>query len=282
MQPDRLARKREYAHKKYWADPEATRAYKRTRHRRVRELGQCLDCTERAVPGNGRCQAHIDAVRARRNVERGIWRGMIERCTPGKDRGGRYAGRGISVCERWKGDHGFENFMTDMGQRPSPKHSIDRIDNDGNYEPGNCRWATLHEQNTNRSTNRMVTWNGETLTITDWARRKGMRKTALAYRIDHWGVDEALSVDGRRHVRGSRHKLAKLSEDQVEQLLRRRLSGERGSDLAREFGVTETVVSRISLGRNWGHIVEKVARENPELRAVIERRKRTAAKAVAP
>jgi hypothetical protein len=77
------------------------------------------------------------------------WRGMKQRCrNPNNPAYPSYGGRGITVCERW---NSFENFYADMGPRPSPQHSIDRWpNNDGNYEPGNCRWATKSEQNENR------------------------------------------------------------------------------------------------------------------------------------
>lgn len=78
-----------------------------------------------------------------------VWRDMIRRCTTDKHNSYRwYGARGISVCTRWQTS--FTDFLTDMGRRPSPAHSIDRINNDGNYEPGNCRWATAKEQRANQ------------------------------------------------------------------------------------------------------------------------------------
>lgn len=80
-----------------------------------------------------------------------IWCGMVRRCTnPNNHAWPRYGGRGITVCDRWR--ESFETFLADVGPRPSDKHSIDRINNDGNYEPGNCRWATAREQVQNSST----------------------------------------------------------------------------------------------------------------------------------
>lgn len=83
------------------------------------------------------------------------WKSMFTRCTnPNAPHFDRYGGRGVSVCERWRS---FANFLEDMGERPSPRHTLDRYpDNDGNYEPGNCRWATMQQQARNRSTTRAV------------------------------------------------------------------------------------------------------------------------------
>ena len=80
--------------------------------------------------------------------ERGIWHAMVQRCADSTNK--YYGARGIRVCERWLGPTGFQHFMEDVGRAPSPTHSIDRVDNDGDYVPTNCRWATKKQQAANR------------------------------------------------------------------------------------------------------------------------------------
>lgn len=108
-------------------------------------------------------------------------RSMIARChNPNRKDFLHYGGRGIRVCDRWR--ESFENFFADMGPKPSPKHSIDRIDLNGHYEPGNCRWATVAEQMSNRSDSRYLTIDGVTLTMAEWSRRTGVHNTTIRWR----------------------------------------------------------------------------------------------------
>lgn len=115
--------------------------------------------------------------------EHNIWMGIQNRCYNSKGKPHKnYGGRGISMCESWKND--FMEFYNDMGPRPSKKHSIDRIDNNGNYCKENCRWATQEEQNSNTRQNFYITHNGETKTLAQWERKTGISKTAIKYRIN--------------------------------------------------------------------------------------------------
>jgi hypothetical protein len=109
-----------------------------------------------------------------------------------------YRDRGISVCERWQS---FENFLADMGERP-PGKTIDRIDNDRGYEPGNCRWATPTEQQNNKRTNHRLAFNGETLTVCEWADRVGVNRMTLFGRLrTGWSVEKALTTPARAYAR---------------------------------------------------------------------------------
>jgi hypothetical protein len=123
--------------------------------------------------------------------EHRVWNGMRTRCADATHP--HYGGRGIKVCERW---NSFENFFADMGPRPTPKHSIDRIDSDGPYSPENCRWATIHEQARNRRSTVFIEHNGETKTMTEWAAHSGINLHTIRLRLVKfgWSVEEALSV----------------------------------------------------------------------------------------
>jgi hypothetical protein len=129
-------------------------------------------------------------------VEFETWTRMKARCFDDAHPDfGDYGGRGIIVCERWLGEHGFENFLADMGERPSRAHSIDRFpDNHGNYEPGNCRWATMRQQQNNRRSNRLVTFDGRTMTTAQWARERCLSPQLLYWRLSHgWDIADALA-----------------------------------------------------------------------------------------
>ena len=126
-----------------------------------------------------------------------VWRTMKQRCTNPKSQSfHRYGGRGIGICKRWEL---FDNFIADMGPRPTARHTIERNNNDGSYEPSNCRWATSLEQGRNRSTNVRITYNGVTLTMVDWARKLGISKHALWNRLKKGWPLEVCLVGPIRH-----------------------------------------------------------------------------------
>jgi hypothetical protein len=104
-----------------------------------------------------------------------------------------YGGRGISVCDRWL--NLFENFLADMGRKPSPTHSLDRINNDGNYEPENCHWATRAEQARNKQNTFRVTCRGVTKSVADWCEERRISVTLVKWRLGHgWTTEEALDT----------------------------------------------------------------------------------------
>ena len=106
---------------------------------------------------------------------------MIQRCTnPNMESYSRYGGRGITVCQSWL--EGFENFLADMGERPSMLHSLDRIDPGGNYEPENCRWADRETQAANKADSFRITHEGGTYCLASFGRKMGINKGTLQYR----------------------------------------------------------------------------------------------------
>ena len=125
------------------------------------------------------------------------WRSMMKRCyQPRNISYPNCGGRGITVCEQW---HDFTNFLADMGTRPAGK-TIDRINNSGNYEPGNCRWATPKEQSQNSRQPHLITYAGLTLNQTEWAARIGISTSGLSARLNTgWSIERALNTPPRRY-----------------------------------------------------------------------------------
>jgi hypothetical protein len=131
-----------------------------------------------------------------RSPEYNSWAAMKQRClNHHADNFKFYGGRGVSVCDRWLS---FENFYSDMGPKPSSEYTIERIDNLGNYEPSNCKWADKKEQGANKISCYYITYDGVTDTITGWSRRLGLCEGAISQRIRR-GMNpvEALTCEKR-------------------------------------------------------------------------------------
>jgi hypothetical protein len=129
---------------------------------------------------------------------RNVWRLMIRRCESPKDTSFKdYGGRGIKICERW---HNFDNFYADMGVRPVGMQ-IDRIDNNGNYEPGNVRWVTPPQQTRNKRNNVNLTFAGRTMCMQDWAVEIGISPPTLLTRLQRgWSVEQTLTTPAVRRA----------------------------------------------------------------------------------
>lgn len=140
-----------------------------------------------------------------------IWSGMRNRCGNSKNQAyDDYGGRGIKVCDRWQE---FSNFLADMGHPPSDKHTIDRKDNDGDYEPGNCVWSTKKEQANNRRSNRLLEYQGRSQTVQRWSDELKISSTTISMRINQygWEIGKALNTPvrgwgpGKKLDRGNLH-----------------------------------------------------------------------------
>lgn len=121
------------------------------------------------------------------------WANMLKRChNPTDAKYPIYGGRGIIVCDAWKD---FMVFIKEVPPKPSPELQLDRIDNNGNYEPGNVRWATRKEQGANKRDNRLITANGETLTVTQWSEKIGIDRKVLYSRIEYgWDPEKIVNT----------------------------------------------------------------------------------------
>jgi hypothetical protein len=124
---------------------------------------------------------HGQARQGRITSEWRAWMSMQTRCFDSNCKNyPNYGGRGITVCEPWRR---FEVFFTDMGPKPTPEHSIDRKDNNGNYEPGNCQWAIKIQQARNRRTSKIITMNGRSQSVAAWAEEYGVKADTVRHRL---------------------------------------------------------------------------------------------------
>lgn len=155
----------------------------------------CLSCgcwRDEVLSRAARTHGHTAG--GERSGEYIIWMGIRARCTNENGSGfDRYGARGITVCDRWRDS--FEAFLEDMGPRPSPDHQVDRFpDNHGDYEPGNCRWASRSENQNNRDCNVRIEHDGKNLTVAEWSEITGIKWTTIRERLKRgWSAADTLT-----------------------------------------------------------------------------------------
>lgn len=183
-----------------------------------------------------------------------IWTTMKSRCNnPNNDRFKHYGGRGVAVCEQW--DNSFETFLADMGERPSDKHSIDRIDNNGNYEPFNCQWVYLDEDGNNiqmlhRQRTVYVNWKGKKYPLAKLCRKLGVDYNRTNARLRKgWTIEEAVVIPKVEQIRVKPEVVA-----YIKGLISSGNLNKSKSELARELGIPEASVQNICAGRSYKHI----------------------------
>lgn len=173
-----------------------------------------------------------------------IWAGMIQRCeNPKNPAYQRYGGRGITICTEWRAS--FELFLSEMGDRPSALHSIDRKDGKLGYCKSNCRWATGEQQADNQEKTIHITIGKDTLNLSQWSRKTGIPIVTIHSRINKlgWSAEKAITTPSKGRHGG------KLSKADVDQMRSLKAQGHDGKMLAKMFGVSHTAACRAISGR---------------------------------
>jgi len=184
-------------------------------------VSQSCGCLARELLGD-RCRKHGKSF----SPEYVVLQNMKKRCFDTTYRRYKdYGARGVTICARWRGPESFPDFLADVGPRPSPKHSIERKNNEGSYTcgkceectangwPANCEWAVRHVQDRNKRTNHLLTFQGETLCLRDWADRLGIKYTTLCGRLQTgWTIEDALTFPPDRTASKQRRKSNQTTE----------------------------------------------------------------------
>lgn len=188
-----------------------------------------------------------------KTAEHRAWRHIINRCYLLTDKDyPDYGGRGITVCKAWR--RSYLEFLRHVGRRPSPKHSIERMNNALGYMPGNVRWATAKEQARNRRSSRLLNHEGQTHSLAEWAELKGVAYSRFHKRLKRgWSMEEALIKEDCNH--GESRPNSKLTEEMVARL---RMPLKRGelTLLAHEFGVAVSTAHNARTGQHWKHTTD--------------------------
>lgn len=181
------------------------------------------------------------------------WRSMLKRCYNPKHKSySHYGAKGITVSSDWRSS--FQSFLADMGEAPSSKHTIDRLNNELGYFKDNCRWATPIDQATNRKTSKYLEYQGVVLTYAQWCRKLGFPKHTISSRLDNgWSVEDALTRPICRGKPGSESPSAKLTEDIVREARRLR-PGRTYLSIAKQFNVTKSAMMCAIKGKTWRHV----------------------------
>jgi hypothetical protein len=196
---------------------------------------------------------------AQKTKEYSAWSRLPGRCYNPKHKAYKnYGGRGITICDRWR--YSYENFLADMGRAPSPKHSIDRIDNDGNYEPSNCRWATAKVQGNNQRKTKKVDFNGEKRTILELSLTSKIPRRKIYERVHYrgWSIEDAMShpigtIIKPKGVKGEKNGMSILNPKKVLEI--RALKGIKSAhELGVAYGIKTPTVHSIWRRTCWKHI----------------------------
>lgn len=187
------------------------------------------------------------------------WAAMKTRCNNKNQKdSSRYIERGITYCREWES---FEAFYADMGERPKGM-TLDRIDCDGDYTPENCRWASMKQQQQNKSTAVWIEYDGKRMVLSDWARYLEMPVETLRHRLTRTDdLQDAFYGDwsSRTAHHGTSNVNAKLTPDDVITIRKRIASGEKQKDVAKSFGVHRDTIRRVTNGSGWVNVKEIAA-----------------------